>query len=785
MNVRVGSLPLTAGICALALHVLLILLTGGYSVGAFGITIAGHDMARPLMLLLGLVILRLAVRHRAVSPDVSSSHEVAILFSAVLLIYLANGRTIWSGDTVPARYLPLSILREGNLDLDEFPFLFEDKFPFPYFLQFVNGHYVSDYPVGAALLALPVYLPSALGHVNPQHPLIGQLEKLSAAAIVALSAAGLYLTLRRLTSGRESLVITGVYALGTSSLSESSQALWQHGASQLAISAALYCLVRGRQDARWLAFAGFPLAFAIISRPTDVLLALPLGLYVFFHHRRQLGGFLLAGSPPALFQLWYNATYFGNPFRVQFSLTALAAVRGLLAGAETWSVPLWSGLAGILLSPARGLFVYSPVFLLSVVGIGLAWRRNGDPLLRYASVGVILTLVVYGKWSNWWGGTSYGPRLLADLSPVLALCLSPLGPVARRRRALSFAFVILAVWSVGAHSIGAFADDRSWNRYERVDEFPERLWSWTNNPLVNPVTETVERAVIAIFDIPTSVTAPALVAVSYHTDSPPTLTLEGCKTIPLSVAATNAGRAVWLPQSRNGEGAVSLGWRWRRGDHVLPWGTGRVPLRWLVFHGQSYEFRSSIVAPPEPGAYLLEVGLVTDGGVWLSEPGSPPIRMAVTVDSAPGLPEPADAFLVLQERGPGEDGPSFALFTDQPRYRPGDVLRLSLTASIGGRAWLVDTYLLLQGPSGARWLFDGRRLVRGGDCAWTPLSRASRLQKGWSASGPLMHFRLTGMPPGAYTWRFLITEVERYRIIASGQANFDLTPPADPGSASR
>ncbi len=280
---------LTAITSALALHVLLVLFTGGYTFKAYGITIAGHDITLPIILLLGLVILRLSVGHRSLSSAGFFSHDAAILFSAFLIIYLANGRTIWSGDTLPARYLPLSILREGNFDLDEFPFLFDrDKFPYPRYLRLVNGHYVSDYPVGAALLAIPFYLPSALGHVDPQSSLVEDLEKLSAAVIVALSAVVLYFALRRLTSRSGSLLVTALYALGTSSLSESSQALWQHGASQLALTAALYCLVRGRTEAGWVAFAGFPLAFAVISRPTDVLLALPLGIYVLVHHRRHV-----------------------------------------------------------------------------------------------------------------------------------------------------------------------------------------------------------------------------------------------------------------------------------------------------------------------------------------------------------------------------------------------------------------------------------------------------------------------------------------------------------------
>jgi hypothetical protein len=137
---------LTAAICALALHVGLILFTGGYSVSLYGIPIEGSRVAPPTILLLALVIWRILLGQRTWSWDVFSSHDAAILFSVLLIVYLANGRTLGSGDTVPARYLPLSILREGNFDLDEFPFLYARGTP--YYLRRAKGHVVSDYPVG-------------------------------------------------------------------------------------------------------------------------------------------------------------------------------------------------------------------------------------------------------------------------------------------------------------------------------------------------------------------------------------------------------------------------------------------------------------------------------------------------------------------------------------------------------------------------------------------------------------------------------------------------------------
>jgi hypothetical protein len=775
MSGRVASAMFGAAIIALAVHVFLILSTGGYAVGIGGVAIGGHAITRPIMLLLALVVACLVVCHRGALSDVFRSHASLIVFSAILVVYLANGKTIGSGDTVPAKFLPLTILREGNFDLDEFPFLFDrEKFPFPYFLRSIGGHYVSDYPVAPALLALPVYLPSSLGHVDAQSPLIDELEKLSAAIIVALSAVVLHGTLRRLTSPAYAVFITAVYAFGTSSLSESCQALWQHGPSQLALAVTLYCLMRARERARWAALAGFPLAFAIISRPTDVLLAVPLGLYVLVYHRRQLAGFLLAGLPPALFQLGYNAAYFGDPLRIQFFSTLSAALGGLPRGAASasWSTPLGVGLAGILISPARGLLVYSPMFLLSAVGAVLAWKKGGDRLIGYASTGIVPALLLYSKWDSWWGGTSYGPRLLADLSPILALCLIPLGPLIPRMRALRVAVAVLAGWSVGAHAIGAFVDDRTWNADVNVDSFPERLWSWTDNQLVNPPREALVRALAAASTIPTSKTVPGLLGASYRVHSPANLTLDACKSVPLVFEAINDGHAVWLGQGQGDGGQVSVAWQWRQGDQLLPSQRGRSPLRLSVLPGQSYPVWESTVAPAEAGHYLLEVGLVGEDRAWLSTP----VRIHVDVAPAPPVPAPGSVDLVSNASpAPGGGFPRFELSVDRRRYESGDTLRLSFAESVGPNAWLVDAYLLLRGPGGSLQFYDGRKLTGPGRCGWQPLIRATRLVKGRRSAGPLLTLPLAGMPEGAYSWRLLVTDVDRYRMIGETRADFEVS----------
>src|SRR4051812_15345846 len=67
-----------------------------------------------------------------------------LVFAAVVLIYvsriLITGRALpVCGDTIPTHLLPVSLLREGNLDLDEFTELRAGR-DLPYYLSAAHGH---------------------------------------------------------------------------------------------------------------------------------------------------------------------------------------------------------------------------------------------------------------------------------------------------------------------------------------------------------------------------------------------------------------------------------------------------------------------------------------------------------------------------------------------------------------------------------------------------------------------------------------------------------------------
>ena len=89
--------------------------------------------------------------------------------------------------------------------------------------------------------------------------------------------------------------------------------------------------------------------------------------------------------------------------------------------------PFWTGLAGILFSPGRGLLIYTPVALFALCALwpgARAARHKYAPLFAACFVFIVLDLIVIAKWRVWWGGYCWGPRLLTELAPPLIVLMA-------------------------------------------------------------------------------------------------------------------------------------------------------------------------------------------------------------------------------------------------------------------------------------------------------------------------------------------------------------------------
>jgi hypothetical protein len=409
------------------------------------------------------------------------------LFLASILAYNLNLREISASDTIATRLLAVTLAREFRLDLDPFFRDYPLERRLPPWMQYVGGHFVSTSPVFPSLLAAPIYfLPVWLLWVDP--PLINLLAKLSASLFAALSVVVVYLALREVAAPRAALAAAVVYAFGTSTWSISSQGLGGHGPAELFMGVAMLGLLLGSRH-RW-AFdcAGLAAGLMFASRPqTTGLMGAALVGAALWRDRWRGVRCLLWSLGPVCAVLVYNVWTFGSILGGYARLNAVYMPLYRLESA--WSSSIGSGLLGLLVSPSRGLFVYSPVLLFALMGVVRARAHSQRDLLAWLGAGLGASILGLSAYSLWWGGHSFGPRLLTDFLPAWAVFLAlAWGWIESSRRRVA-AFVCLAAVSVAVQAIGAFdypsPREVDWDKTPRdVDVAHERLWDWRDPQLL-------------------------------------------------------------------------------------------------------------------------------------------------------------------------------------------------------------------------------------------------------------------------------------------------------------
>ena len=295
----------------------------------------------------------------------------------------------------------------------------------------IDGHVYSKKGPFMSLAIAPLYW---LGLVTPG---LGMLQAASLLNAITTAVTGglLFLLIRRLGFGeRIALAVAILFGLATIAWVYAKYLFSEPLASLLLLTTA-YLLVAFRQKGgNWRpALAGLLNGLAVATRANNLFLIPIFVAYLLAISWKRppqnstpsardtslpaaysllpTAYFLIGLILPALLLLGYNWVRAGNPFQTGYDLTI-------------FSPNLLLGLYKVLFSPLRGLFVYSPLLILGVVGLIWLWRRHAAETAL--SVGVIgITFLIFSLCTSG-EGLSWGSRFLVPVVPFLCLGLAPI-----------------------------------------------------------------------------------------------------------------------------------------------------------------------------------------------------------------------------------------------------------------------------------------------------------------------------------------------------------------------
>jgi len=366
-----------------------------------------------------------------------------------------------------------SLIQGHWLSLDHYPDLVKSVLGSR--VEPIDGQLYYFFPIGTSLLVAPlVAVLGVLGvEMVPNDDKVQvALAAVAAVAIVLLS----YGLARRFVGHWSSVLLAGVFWFGTSFASTGATALWSHdfGAVFSLVTLLLLVIALQRRARWWALWSGALAAMAWVIRPQLLILTLTVVVLLGLRWRRGVMAFIAS---------WIVV---GASFMVFSKVVTGAWLPAYYLPQRLEGGQFWEALAGTMVSPGRGLLVFTPMLMISLLLLG-NWRsRSWDErsLVLLGITWLVLQWVAIARFPHWWGGWGFGPRLMMDALPGLLLVLAVLWPRTLRTiyaRVTVGVFVVLAAGSVWIHTVQGLYNPytRLWYVQPSIDESPEIVWDWS------------------------------------------------------------------------------------------------------------------------------------------------------------------------------------------------------------------------------------------------------------------------------------------------------------------
>lgn len=417
-----------------------------------------------------------------------------ILFLLSLAVFLA-APVIDVSDSRYAVLLSESFWRHHTAALDEY---YKVPVPWPrdthpdgpneYQLVKARGHVTYFFPHGSSMLSMPLVAAINAAGVSAATPggrldLAGEIriERVIASVLMAGLTCLFFATAMMMLPVSWSVVVALGASMGSQILSTASRGLWSHDWEVFLCGLIAYSLLstehRGsRFRPVWL---GTLVAWIYFVRPTGSVTIVAVSTYVMWIHREDFIAYA------ATLTAWLAAFvgYWWSVFGVILSQYFVAARMRF----ENLAV----GMAGNLISPSRGLFVFVPTTLF-VLYLAARYRKHltHKPLALLALAQIVGLAIII---SNFFGsqGYCYGPRYFTDAIPWFVL-LAILGLDAMRyaqdasnhRMEIAAAIFLLAV-SVAMNARGAWSwAATDWTVSDYAAAHQTKIFDWRYPPFM-------------------------------------------------------------------------------------------------------------------------------------------------------------------------------------------------------------------------------------------------------------------------------------------------------------
>ncbi len=341
---------------------------------------------------LRLLIDRSRILHGWVTPRRVALVLFGLALSAWLVALVLNTSPVAGGADSSGYMNNARLLLEGRVEgvirpipeLPESAIPLRDNWPLGFRVDTATETLEPTYPIGFPLVLAPF-----------QAVFGGRTGTWIVLILIGLAGPILtYLLARESGLSVEWSAFSGI-ALATSALFQMQAYSPMSDGITLAMATAALLLLLRFDRSPWIGIGlGFTLALAVLTRPANILLFVPVGLFLLMKPRRlrQAWTIALGGFPGAVFQVWLNLKLYGQVLTTSY---------GDFSVYFKWEYVLPS----LRFFAHHGLVQVTPMVLLGLLAVPLALRRNHARLLPLAALAICYILfyaTYFHSTLHWW-----------------------------------------------------------------------------------------------------------------------------------------------------------------------------------------------------------------------------------------------------------------------------------------------------------------------------------------------------------------------------------------------
>ncbi len=368
--------------------------------------------------------------------------KVVILFTMVIMTLISSnlrwGKEKWKGVLeTDAKgyyaYLP-AVFIYHDLNFNFFDKIEKDKYYneklFFEYRAHVNGTTIDKFFCGTAIMQMPFFLMAHTwsGIMNYDQ------DGYSKYYMIAITIAALFYLLIGLIFINKTLLLFNIDATSRAialiavvfatnvfyyTVVESGMS---HIYSFACVAVFLFCIRKFylENEIKYLIFASALIGLIILIRPVNGLLILAVPFLAgSLHNLRAQTGLFISNKPALILSVLITmALLFIQPMIYK------VAVNSFFVYAYEYEHFNFTDphFIDILFSYKKGLFLYTPVLLLSLTGFYFLYKKNRFEFYSLAGFLILLNYIL-SSWWNWWYGGSFSSRVYLEYIPVFAILI--------------------------------------------------------------------------------------------------------------------------------------------------------------------------------------------------------------------------------------------------------------------------------------------------------------------------------------------------------------------------